>query len=290
MKHIFLLNSFSLKTKTKEISSKLESIARKMELDYVIELNSETVSTEDIIKKYQKSKNIIYAVGGDGQINRVLNAIQGSKNILGLIPLGTGNDFYKTCKETLQSGLNKIDLLKINDMFFINIACFGIDAVVGNNNEIVHSKIIPKSQRYTFSLLYHFLTYKPRQMKIICNGKTYKGAFTTVVVCNGRYYGGGYKVGTKSLLSDGQIELYLYDSMSKINMAKLILGMKKGNHENSNKLKKILAKEIEISCDDIIDCNVDGEILENSNFKIKLIKKGQSIYYNKELIELLYEK
>lgn len=289
MKHIFLLNSFGLKKRTLEIHNKLDVIAKQLDLDYKIEVNSETQSTEDIVKKYSKGKNIIYAVGGDGQINRVLNAIQGTKNILGILPVGTGNDFYKTVKETLNNGENTIDLLKINNMYFINIACFGIDAVVGNNTEIIHSRIIPKKQRYNISLLYNFLTYKPRKMKVICDGEEYDKEFTTVVACNGRYYGGGYKVGTKSDLTDGKIELYLYEKMSKASMAKLILGMKSGKHEESPKLIKHKTKKLKIVCNKAIECNVDGEILKANKFTIELIHKGQTIFFNKEVINLLYE-
>ncbi len=289
MKHIFLLNSFGLKKRTLEIHNKLDVIAKQLDLDYKIEVNSETQSTEDIVKKYSKGKSIIYAVGGDGQINRVLNAVQGTKNILGILPVGTGNDFYKTVKETLNNGENTIDLLKINNMYFINIACFGIDAVVGNNTEIIHSRIIPKKQRYNISLLYNFLTYKPRKMKVICDGEEYDEEFTTVVACNGRYYGGGYKVGTKSDLTDGKIELYLYEKMSKASMAKLILGMKSGKHEESPKLKKHKTKKLKIVCNKAIECNVDGEILKANSFTIELIHKGQTIFFNKEVINLLYE-
>ncbi len=289
MKHIFILNSFSLKKRTLEIENRISKAAKKLKLEFIIETNSENISTEEIIKKYANSQNVIYAVGGDGQVNRVLNAIVNTKNKLGLIPLGTGNDFYKTCEEMLTQGDNKVDLVKINDKYFINIACFGIDAVVGNNTEIIHSKIIPKNQRYNISLLYHFFTYKPRKMTVICNDKKITKNFSTIVVCNGRYYGGGYKVGQKSSILDDKLDVYLFDSMSKLNMAKLILGMKKGQHENSKKLIKFSTKKLEIISENKIESNVDGEKMIAKTFKIEIMPKKQSLYFNKELIREIYE-
>ncbi len=83
MKHIFLVNSFSLREKTSSMINKIKNIATSFKLDYIIEVNDKYNSTEDIVSKYKKSENIIYAIGGDGVINRVLNAMIGSKNILG---------------------------------------------------------------------------------------------------------------------------------------------------------------------------------------------------------------
>ena len=193
MKYVFLINSFSLKDRTLDMIKKVDSVCKKRKMEYVIETNSQESSTEDILAKYKNSQCIIMAMGGDGIINRVVNCIAKTKNVLGFIPLGTGNDFYKTNREDLETGVNKLDLVKINDKYFINIACFGIDADIANESDIIHSKLIPKSQRYNVGILYHFFKYKARQFEIDVNGETYSNRYTTIAVCNAKYYGGGYK-------------------------------------------------------------------------------------------------
>jgi len=284
MKYVFLLNRFSLKDNTEKLKEKIEKISRRRKINYVIEVNDKDNSTEDILSKYKNTKNVIIAVGGDGTINRVLNSIVGTKNVLGYIPYGTGNDFYKTNKEILENGINKIDLVKINDKHFINIACFGIDADIGNNNDIVHSKIIPKKQRYNMSLLYNFIKYKPRELEILINDKDIKDDFTTVVVCNGRYYGGGYKIGYNAKLDDGLLDIYLVPKINKLKTAKLIMSMKKGEHEKSKDITKYQTNKLTVRSKDIIDCNIDGEVLSSKEFNIELIEKGIEVYYDKYLI------
>ena len=285
MKYVFIINQFGKGKKLKELENNIQKVCRKRKIDYKIEKNSIKRSTEDILKDYQKSNNIIFAVGGDGILNRVLNGLVGTKNILGFIPYGTGNDFYKTMKESYSSGIHEIDLVKINHRFFINVACFGIDADIGNNGDIIHSKWIPKSQRYNMSLLYHFLKYKPRKMKIKTEENTYVGEYATVVVCNGKYYGGGYKVGYSSFVNDGLLDVYLVTKMNKIHMAKLILGMNKGKHEQSPHTTKISTKKIIIKSSETINSNVDGEELENKQFKIEIQKRKQKVYYDQSLID-----
>lgn len=284
MRYIFLLNSFSLREKTNQVKKNTMKIAKKRKLDYVIEINDDNLSTEDILNKYKRSKNIIIAIGGDGTINRVLNSIVGTKNILGYIPYGTGNDFYRSNKEILEEGINEIDLISINNSYFINIACFGIDADIGNHR-YVHNNLIPKSKRYNLGLAITLLKYRPKELEIKFKRKTIKGKFTTVVVCNARYYGGGYKISPNSLLDDGLLDLYVVDNTNKINMIRLINGMKNALHEKSDKVNKYQVKELTIKSNKEIIANVDGEALIDEEFKIRLIPKGISIYYDQDLID-----
>lgn len=288
MRYIYILNSFGLKSKLNSVKEKIEAYSKNNKLDYLIEINGINNTTEDILKKYKKSRNVIIAVGGDGTLNRVLNSIVGTKNILGLIPYGTGNDFYKTCKETLKDGIQKIDLIKINDKHFINVACFGLDADIGNNDNVIHSKLIPEKQRYNMGILCHFLKYKPRSIKVKVGKEIIDSKATTVAVCNGRYYGGGYKIGYQSLVNDHLMEVYYINKMSKLNMALLMKGMNKGKHEFSKHTKKWLTTKVEIISPIEIESNIDGEKLKSKEFTIELIPDGIEFYYNEELIEKVY--
>ena len=287
MRYVFLLNRFSLKRKLDTVYKKIEEIASKKKYDYVIEVNSIMTSTEDILSKYKDSKNIIIAIGGDGTINRVLNSIVGTDNILGFIPYGTGNDFYKSTLELLKDGIHNIDLGKINNKYFLNVVCFGIDADIGNNEEVVHSKFIPEKQRYNISLLYHFFKYKVRKMRVYIDHEEYDDLFTTICVCNGRYYGGGYKVGYKALLNDNKFDIYLVSKMKKRKMIPLIKGMNKGKHENSRYVRKFYNNTLRIISDEEVTCNVDGEPLTSKDFSIKLLHNGIRIFYDKELMGIM---
>ena len=285
MKYVFLVNSYSLKEQTDEVIDRINEVATKRELDYVIETNSIDNQTENIIYKYKDDENIIICIGGDGTINRTLNSIVGTNNILGYIPFGTGNDFYRTNKELLSDGINDIDLIKINNRYFINVACFGIDADIANTEEVVHSKIIPKSQRYNASIAKNFFAYIPRYMSVEIDNQMHEGRFTTVAVCNARYYGGGYKIGPNALLDDGLLDVYIVDDMSKLKMAKLLLGMKKGKHEKDSLVKVIKTRKVYINTYKDVKCNIDGDILTDRIFDIEVIPKGIKIYYDQELID-----
>ena len=287
MKYIFILNSFALKTETEKVKRQIEEYCTKENMEFIVEINSEDVDTEDIVAKYREQKNIIIAVGGDGTVNRVLNGIAGTDNILGIIPLGSGNDFYKSVEKDLREYYNSCDLIKINDKHFINVACFGIDADVGNNKGKVTSKLIPKSQRYNASLLKTFSQYKCREMEIEFNNERLKGQFTTIAVCNGMYYGNGYKISPTSNPTNGVVDIYVVDKVNKLRMVNLILKMKDGNHTEEKEVHHYQASKLTIKSPEGILANVDGEEMYDRKFEIEVVKDGIMLYYDKSLIDYL---
>src|SRR5574344_923036 len=76
---------------------------------------------------YKLMADNIYAVGGDGTVNSVLNGIINGKALMGIIPSGSGNDFYHTIDNYNQKYLRS-DIGKVNNHYFINEVSFGIDA------------------------------------------------------------------------------------------------------------------------------------------------------------------
>lgn len=283
MKHIFIINTFTINRELNDIIDKIKKACEKLNIEYSLELNGPEYGTEDILKKYKKDKCIIMAVGGDGMINRVLNKIVNTEHILGFIPYGTGNDLYRSIKIQFKEKINKCNIIKINNKFFINVACFGIDADVANNNKIMKLKWISKKQKYNTSLISTFLKYKAKDLEVRINDKIIKDKFTTIAICNGMYYGGGYNIAPSSKLNNGLLNVYIAKKMNKFNMLNLILKMKKGQHENDSKIEKYETTKLTIISKNKISCNIDGELLEAKKFKVEMYN-DIDIYYNEKLI------
>lgn len=289
MKYIFVINSFTLKDEINEVIHRIKDFCVKKNMEFEVEINNEDNSTEDIVKKYKKCGYTIVAVGGDGMINRVLNTLVGTNNTLGFIPCGTGNDFYRSVSKEMKNEIEECDVIKINDRYFINVACFGIDADVANNKGLIKSKIIPKSQRYNVSVINSFLKYEPRHFILKINNEEIEGDFATVAVCNGGYYGSGYNISPNFKLNNGLIDVYAVEDDNKFNIMKMILSMKKGKHEKYKKVHKFQTNRLTIISNKEINSNIDGEELESKKFNIE-VKGKIKIYINKELINFVKEK
>lgn len=289
MKYIFVINSYTLKDEINEVIHRIKDFCVKNNMEFEVEINNEDNSTEDIVKKYKKCGYTIVAVGGDGMINRVLNTLVGTNNTLGFIPCGTGNDFYRSVSKEMKNEIEECDVIKINDRYFINVACFGIDADVANNKGLIKSKIIPKSQRYNVSVINSFLKYEPRHFILKINNEEIEGDFATVAVCNGGYYGSGYNISPNFKLNNGLIDVYAVEDDNKFNIMKMILSMKKGKHEKYKKVHKFQTNRLTIISNKEINSNIDGEELESKKFNIE-VKGKIKIYINKELINFVKEK
>lgn len=286
MKYIFVINSFTLRDEINEVIHRIKDFCVRKNMEFEVEINNEDNSTEDIVRKYKKCGYTIVAVGGDGMINRVLNALVGTNNTLGFIPCGTGNDFYRSALKEIKKETEECDVIKINDRYFINVACFGIDADVANNKGLIKSKMIPKSQRYNVSVINSFLKYEPRHFILKMNNEEIEGDFATVAVCNGGFYGSGYNISPNFKLNNGLIDVYAVEDDNKFNIMKMILSMKKGKHEKYKKVHKFQTNKLTLIANNEINSNIDGEELESKKFNIE-VKGKIKIYMNKELINFV---
>ena len=284
MKHIFIVNSSAGKGKCQSILPKIEQECKKRNRDFEIRYISEEKNGYDIAMEYKDEENVIYVVGGDGTLSVTLPAFVGTKNKLGIIPAGSGNDTYRTIK-TMEDGEALIDIGKVNDRYFINVACTGIDAEVGNNIEKFRGTIIPTSQFYNASIIYTFATFKCKKIKIKTNVKTIEDKYTILSICNGSYYGGGFKIAPKSRLTDGLLDIYYAEKMPKIKMIPLILKLKKGKHEGRRRIHKFRTNHVELELEEEIAFNIDGEKMIDKKFVIDVLPKAITLYNDKEFVE-----
>ena len=283
MKYIFIVNSVAGKGKYKKILPKIESVCKQEKREYEIRYITESLSGADIASQYREKEYVIYIVGGDGTLTRTLPGIVGTKNKLGVIPSGSGNDTYKAIK-ALPKGENLIDLGKINDTYFINVACTGLDAEVGNNIDVLRNTIIPTSQLYNASIIYTFVKFKFKKVLFKTDIKTISSKYSIISVCNGGYYGGGYNIAPKSQLTDGLLDIYYVEKMNRLKIIPLLLKLKKGKHEGKRRVHKFRTNHIELEIEQEVTFNVDGEKLTNDKFVIDILPKAVTVYNDNEFV------
>ena len=289
MKYIFVINAIAGRGKYKEILPNIKKVCKNRNIKYEIRYITEKISGVDIVKEYKNEENVIYVVGGDGTLTRTIPGIIGTKNKLAIIPSGSGNDTYKAIK-TLPYGENIIDLGKINNTYFINVACTGLDAEVANNIDKLRNTKIPTKHLYTASIIYTFLNYKFNKAIFKTNIKNISAKYSRISICNGAYYGGGYKIAPKSQLTDGLLDVSFIDKMSRFRIIKLLLKLKNGKHEGKKKVHKFRTNHVEIEIEKEITFNVDGERLTDKKLVIDIIPKAITVYNDNDFVNELLNK
>jgi len=284
MKYIFIINSIAGRGRYKTILPKIEEVCKAENKGYEIRYITEDLSGADIAAEYKNEENVIYVVGGDGTLTRTLSGIVGTKNKLGIIPSGSGNDTYKAIK-ALPYGESVIDLGKINDTYFINVACTGLDAEVGNNVDVLRNTIIPTSQLYNASIIYTFVKFKFKKVIFKTDIKNISSKYSIISICNGAYYGGGYNIAPKSQLTDGLLDIYYVEKMNRFKIIPLLLKLKKGKHEGKRRVHKFRTNHVELEIEQEVTFNVDGEKLTSNKFIIDLIPNAITVYNDNEFID-----
>lgn len=163
----------------------------------------------------------IVAAGGDGTLHEVANGLarieQAHRPRLGIVPMGTANDFAKSClfPTELDRALRlavtgvpaAIDLIKVNDLFFINVATSGFGAEVTASTP-------PELKRFLGGASYALmgvilsLNLQPHDGEMHLPGSTsHKGSILVGAVGNGRQAGGGVVLTPKAFLDDGLVDV-----------------------------------------------------------------------------------
>lgn len=284
MKWIFIINESAGRGKCKKILPNIEKECKQRNIEYEIRNITKEKSGYDIALEYKDKDYVIYVVGGDGTLTITLPALIGTKNKLGIIPAGSGNDTYRTIKN-MKKDETLIDVGKINNTYFINVACSGIDAEIGNNVEKLRSTIIPTSQLYNASIVYTFVKFKHKKMKLKTNVKNIETKYTILSICNGGYYGGGFNIAPKSALTDGLLDIYYAEEMAKIKMIPLILRLKKGKHEGKRRIHKFRTNHVELELEEEVTFNVDGEKLTDKKFVIDIVPKAITLFNDNDFVE-----
>lgn len=282
MKYIFIVNPESAKGNAMKIIGNIEKVCKQEHIEYEVCYTLAQGDATRLAQSYKDEENIIYAVGGDGTLSEVLNGVVGTKNKIGIIPAGSGNDFYRTVKELGKTEIES-DVGVVNGKYFLNIACVGIDVEVANNVPLMKKKNIKVKNLYTASILYTFTHFKFKQIHFKSQEKDEKGNFTILSICNGRYYGGGYNISPKASLEDNYFDVYYINKLRLPSIINLLLKLKKGKLEQDKRTNHFKTNNITVTSEEPIRFNVDGETIENTKFEIKIIPKAIKIYHNVEL-------
>lgn len=222
----------------------------------------------------------VIAGGGDGTINEVAGALArlGEKApVLGIIPLGTANDFATACniplspEQALQLAVKgrvvDIDLAKVNDRhFFINMATGGFGTRITTETPEKLKAALGGVSYFIHGLL-RLDTLKADRCEIKGPDFSWQGDALVIGIGNGRQAGGGQQICPDALINDGLLQLRLLTSEE---LLPSFLRSLINNEENKNIVSASLPW-LEINAPHDMTFNLDGEPLTGKQFRIEVL-------------------
>ncbi len=274
MKEVFIINPYAGNGKSLKV---LSGLKKKDNRKILVPGSTMETTRISMVESHKEEPMIIYAVGGDGTLNNVANGIIGSKAILGVIPVGSGNDFYKTLKESKIEDTATIDVGIMNQEYFLNIASVGFDANVIETLE--KNRHFAKFLPYPRAIIREFL--KEQNFQIIEKGYSLE-KITLLAVCNGRYYGNGIKIAPNAIINDGLLDAYQLNEVTRLKLLKLLLKVLKGQHEAEPEILKEMITNLDFTAiiPNAISANLDGEARSYHKFNFGILKNGLTVTRN----------
>ncbi|ERI95637.1 lipid kinase, YegS/Rv2252/BmrU family [Clostridiales bacterium oral taxon 876 str. F0540] len=294
MNHLFIINPAAGKGKTLKFIPLIEKIFQHRNEKYIIEVTKGVGHASELVRKYCSEEDYrVYSVGGDGTLNEVLNGIVNTNSSLAVIPCGSGNDFIKSIynyskREKIEDiflkmidGKDKyIDLGKVNNRYFINIASVGFDAEVAYNAiKLKKLPFIGGTLAYILGIIITVFKYKSPDLKINIDNRQFNMKALLVAVANGRYYGGGINVTPKAEIDDGIFNICNIEEVSKPKILILFPKVIKGTHSKIKEVHFTNGKNIKLTSPNEISFNIDGEISRGKEVEFIMIPNGIKIVF-----------
>ena len=252
---------------------------------------------------------VIFACGGDGTVQEVVNGIYGHDNaILGVIPVGSGNDFVRTLGGSLESGakfinlyaqltapVKKIDLIKISYIENgiersclidngINIGFDGNTCITAHDYK--HLPGVSGTGAYILAVAKNLIEKKGENIHIIADGEDFfNGPMLLATISNGRFCGGGFESCPNADMSDGLLELLVVNNISRTKFVKLVPSYKSGKILELPNEGNWLFKYAQVKKLEIIPNNGrmkfvgDGEIFDTGKLSVEVIRDAIKVAY-----------
>lgn len=287
MRYIFFINPTAGKGKGPEkLLPAIENYFKDTSLDYKVIVTEYEGEAERRSREEAETGDeiTVFSCGGDGTFSEILNGTYGFSNVsLGSIPCGSGNDFLKQfdssepfsdIKSQMEGKSIPMDIIKVDDVYCMNICSLGMDAVVADDmSDFKRLPFVSGSLAYKLAVVKCFLKKIGINAKITIDGVllgTFNCLFATCA--NGTTYGGGYKCSPNANPFDGRLEWLLVETVSKLKLPKFLKLYERGEHENLPYVKHGHCKVMEIEAERVAPINVDGEILHKQKVRFELLK------------------
>lgn len=226
-----------------------------------------------------KGFELVIAAGGDGTINEVVNGLakDWSRAQLGILPLGTGNDFARTIAmptepaeavRVLAAAQSEIiDVVKVTSMdelcYFINVSAGGFSGLVDEKLDdetkkswgplaYLRAAVIALPDMTNYHMTFSFDDDEPLLLQAL-----------NIVVANGRFVAGGWPIAPHAVLDDGLMDVVIVPVLPATKLGLLAPQLFTGQHIDNDELVVRRARRFSVDSEPGMWFNVDGEMVGN---------------------------
>jgi diacylglycerol kinase (ATP) len=222
---------------------------------------------------------LVIAAGGDGTVHEVINGLMQVppevRPKLGIVPLGSGNDFAHTLGiskypvealkriftgKPMRIDLGRFDIGRGEYEYFNNTFGVGFDATVTIRTHRI--TMLHGFMMYLVAVLQTIaLNHEAPLMHIETDSGDWSEETIMFVVCNGPREGGGFSVVPEALVNDGVLDFAAIRHVSRLMMLRLIPEVMNGTHARFKQVRMGQLHRLNLQSEKPITIHADGEVI-----------------------------
>ena len=212
----------------------------------------------------------VIVAGGDGTVNAALAGVTATGMPLGVLPLGTANDFARSvgipteieaaARVIAEACTHTIDLGDVNGHPFLNVASVGLAADLAK-------RLTPERKRrfgrlsYAMTAAHLLARARPFHATLLLGDERVMVKTLQIAIGNGRYYGGGNVIAGDAQIDNGHLDLYSLEFAQVWRVALMIRAFKSGAHGALREVRTARGADFEVVTRKPRPVNADGELL-----------------------------
>jgi len=238
----------------------------------------------------EEGYDLVIAMGGDGTAHEVMNGLMqvpaSKRPVMGIVPIGSGNDFAYSVGITQRAdhalahalkaeNIKPVDIGLMTDEhgrkeYFDNTLGIGFDAVVTIRSHKL--PIVKGFLMYLTAVIQTIvLNHNPMKMKIETEAQTWEDKLLMLTLCNGPREGGGFMLAPDAKNNDGAMESVAVTKVSRATMFRLVPEFMKGTHMNFKQVRMGEFKTMTVTSDLPMYIHADGEIFTSFGSNLKKV-------------------
>lgn len=298
MVHHFLINpaagkKFDTQKFEQSIIEACKSESVEFEIYHTGAPKDATEYVKNVLRNNPSLMHRFYSCGGDGTLGETVNGCAGHESAeFAVVPVGTGNDFCRNFTHTenfldirkqIRGCATKIDLLKINDIYSVNMINIGFDSdVVVEMSKLRRNRYIPNKLSYIAGLLIVLCRKLGFDAEItLDNGEVINKKLLLMAIANGSWCGGGFCSSPRASLNDGLLDSAIINKISRLTFIGLVPFYKNGTYLAKKAAQKCVdyrqLEKMSIKFNTPRNICIDGEIILDEKANISICRNAANI-------------
>ena len=225
--------------------------------------------------------NVIIVCGGDGTAHYALQGMVGSRGVMGIIPLGTGNDFAGNlgiaedlefaCDLLLKGKVREMDVIQVDSGPYIaGVGGVGFDSEV-NRLANKFSRYLPGKAAYVLPVLLKSITYRSKEISLRLDNENLQGPILMVAFGNIKSYGGGMQITPLAATDDGLLDVCWIDPVNTFRLCRFFPTVFAGEHIKMPEVHYYRSTTAHVESLVPLDLYGDGEFLGRTPFTLRVL-------------------